>query len=493
MAERPDYDALARDINLEDITSCERNANILRKIRDGDPMRKQLFIMNEEDEDEDGPEGFFIDEGDDLGWLGYFIGRSEVLEKLHIYCYFPEGGEDGFYEGMSQNRSIKTLEIRSVGVEGWIINAGSWIILGSFFENNRNLSNVDVGCGLDHDSAQNLASALGRMHQNSLKHLSVENTEIGDEGITDIVTALRLQSQLKCLQLYSNDIGRDGCIALVNTLSRWPHSNKLEALHLDYNVVNDEGLHALVSGLMNCCSLKQLELDGNQSITTAGLRSISPLFQSESHSLEKLSLYGINFGDDGAIALAEGLRGNKSLTELSFHVETAGITAVGWSAFSRLLCDTSTINSTYLSNHTLTKIGGYRNEGTPYYILDHLTLNKWSYASICKSKILRNHPDLDMEPLFEWKMKLLPVVISWLQRARTNKYSASRKMSALYKFVRGMPDLAVIGYWEGRMIHIEAEKRRLEYEEEITRDRLGLSGQPTDEAGRNKNKRIRLN
>ena len=87
-----------------------------------------------------------------------------------------------------------------------------------------------------------------------------------------------------------------------------------------------------------------------------------------------------------------------------------------------------------------------------------------------------------MEPFFEWKMKFLPVIISWLQRSppsrlgtESNKKSASRKLSALYKFVRGMPDLAVLGYWEGRMIHIEAERRRLDYEEDIT-----------DEASRNK-------
>jgi hypothetical protein len=108
-----------------------------------------------------------------------------------------------------------------------------------------------------------------------------------------------------------------------------------------------------------------------------------------------------------------------------------------------------------------------------------------------------------MEPFFEWKMKFLPVAISWLQRARSRpshgnpwgrestKCCQSRKLSALYKFVRAMPDLTTIGYWEGRMIHIEAEKRRLEYEEHITRDRLGLSGQPMDEPRRNK--RMRLN
>ncbi len=508
MVDRRDYDALAQDINLDDITSCERNANILRELRDGDPLSKQLFIMNEEDEeimneedeDEDSPDGFFIDEGDDLGWLGYFVGKSEVIEDLHINCYFPEGGEDDFYEGMSQNRSIKTLEIRSVGNEGWIINAGSWIILGSFFENNRNLSNVDVGCSLDHESIQNLASALGRLHHNSLKHLSMNQCEIGDEGLAEIATTFRLQSQLKILDLYDNNIGRDGCIALGNMLSRWPHSNKFETLRIGGNAIDDEGLQALVSGMMNCRSLKQLDLGWNQLITVAGMRSLSPLLQSENHSLETLYLYGSNFGDDGAVALAEGLRGNKSLNQLWFCPSEAGITAVGWSAFSKLLCDTSTINNTYLSNHTLTKIG-HRNEDTPQFILDYLTMNKdRSDASISKSKILRSHRDLDMEPFFEWKMKFLPVVIYWLQRARpsrlgigteSNKKSASRKLSALYKFVRGMPDLAVIGYWEGRMIHIEAEKRRLEYEEEITRERLGLSGQPMDDPRRNK--RMRLN
>ena len=63
-----------------------------------------------------------------------------------------------------------------------------------------------------------------------------------------------------------------------------------------------------------------------------------------------------------------------------------------------------------------------------------------------------------------------------------------------------MPDLTIIGYWEGRMIHIEAKKRqlademrRLEYEEDITRERLGMSGQPIDEASASRNKRMRLN
>jgi Ran GTPase-activating protein (RanGAP) involved in mRNA processing and transport len=217
--------------------------------------------------------------------------------------------------------------------------------LGSFIENNHNLAQFEVrNFVIGPEGGQKLASALGRMNHNSLTRLSMASTEISAEDLAEIANALRLQSQLKCLQLYRNNIGRDGCIALGNTLSRWPHSNKLETLSLGNNSIDDGGLQALVPGLMNCRSLKELYLGWNRSITAAGLRSLFPLLQSESHSMEKLHLNNFSFGDDGALVLAEGLRGNRFLKDLAFDVETAGITTIGWSAFSKMLCDTSTIN-----------------------------------------------------------------------------------------------------------------------------------------------------
>ena len=111
--ERPDYDSLAQDINLEDITSCERNAILLRMLRDEDPSSKQLFIVNEEIDD-GGINDFVVREGDDFGWLGYIIGKSEVIEELYIHL--PEGGDgiNSFFDGMSQNRSIKDLYIPTI-------------------------------------------------------------------------------------------------------------------------------------------------------------------------------------------------------------------------------------------------------------------------------------------------------------------------------------------------------------------------------------------
>ncbi len=516
MAERPDYDALAQAINLYGITSCRHNANILRRIRDGDPEGIQtLYIMHVDDEAERTP-SFVIDEGDDLGWLGYFIGRSEVIEDLTIWS-LPWHGVNRIFEGMSQNRSIKSF---SVSTE---IGADSWISLGGFLENNRNLSHFEVRAHfIENESAHNLALALGQMNHNFLTDLRICNNEISDEGMAEIATALGSQSQLETLFLCeNNNVGRNSCVALGNTLSRWPASNKLDTLYIDNNAIDDEGLQALVSGMMNCRSLDTIYLNDNPLITAAGMRSLSPLLQSEAHSLDVLRVTRINWGDDGAIGLADGLRGNKSLKELRFRPSTAGMTSVGWSAFSKLLCDTSTINNTYLSNHTLVRVGCSNYEGTyeetPEHVRRLLRMNAWPNAAICK--ILQSHPDLDMEPFFKLKMKFLPAIMSWFERVEpieeeliedelideSERSCQNRKLSALYKFVRAMPDLTIIGYWEGRMIHIEAETRRiaderrrlndiehrLKYEKKVTLERLG--DRPIDEAEAevNRNKRMR--
>jgi hypothetical protein len=161
------------------------------------------------------------------------------------------------------------------------------------------------------------------------------------------------------------------------------------------------------------------------------------------------------------------------------------------------------------------RVGCYDNEESPEDIRSYVRINHYPNAAICK--ILKSHPDLDMEPFFKLKMQFLPAVISWFDRVEpmeeeliedelieeSERSCQNRKLSALYKFVRAMPDLTIIGYWEGMMIHIEAERRRiaderrrlddeerrLEYEEKVTLERLG--DRPMDEDEVNRNKRMR--
>eukprot|EP00984_Skeletonema_dohrnii_P004383 scaffold1562_cov93-Skeletonema_dohrnii-CCMP3373.AAC.11 len=463
MTEYKDYNALVHDINLADITSSMHNADILRQLLDDDPdWNKSLYILENEIDGEDNDE-FIVGAGDDLGWLGYFIGRSEVIEVLEVQ-YLPEEREqvDAFMWGIIQNQSIKRLSIKTdIGDQGFEN-------LGRFLRNNNALASLRfVNFHVGRECAHDVAMALEQCRHDSLRSFDLESSN-DEDTFSEIAEALRFQSQLDRLHFDCNNIGRDGCVALANTLRRWQSSN-LQCLTLSNNNIDDLGLEALVEGMTNCSNLETVHLCDNRSITAAGIRSISPLLQSETCSLKFIMLQRINFGDEGAIALADGLRGNKSLSRLVFAPISAGVTDVGWSAFSKLLCDTSSINNTYLSNHTLEWVGSlfYDDSDTPPDVRRYLLWNKDQRIDAAICKILTTHDHFDMKPFFRWKLKFLPVMVAWFQRAREaglaglNHSLGSKKLSSMYDFVRGMPMLVVGGNQGQEKTRRRSRKRRL--------------------------------
>ena len=80
VTEEYNYESLASTKLIEDITSDERNRNILRRIKENDVDMKDLNIyencrirINHRD--------YIPYNGDDLGWLGYYIGRNNTLDQ----------------------------------------------------------------------------------------------------------------------------------------------------------------------------------------------------------------------------------------------------------------------------------------------------------------------------------------------------------------------------------------------------------------------------
>ena len=71
--------------------------------------------------------------------------------------------------------------------------------------------------------------------------------------------------------------------------------------------------------------------------------------------LKELNLNRSNIGDEGAATLAEGLKSNQRLTRM--NLANNNITENGWSAFSPIFCDTTSINATHGSNHALQNLG----------------------------------------------------------------------------------------------------------------------------------------
>ena len=590
------YEAHAKDVKIEDITSDEDNADILASLRDNDFEFNQISIVTT---GIDWPD-FVVREGDHLGWLGYFVGRSRQLDALYIDDLPENINPHAFLEGLGRNRSIKKLEFG--------IDLGeSFQTLIPFLTNNDNVRHLSFnGIDIGLQCARNVALLLGQI--SSLKHLEFDGTNIDHEGLLQIIAALKKEPQIEALIFNDNvGVGRDGCVALGSMLEDWRSPNlkrlvlaisdieeeglsalaaglrnchnltwlclngnepiteagsrslstlfqsgncrlehldlgemnidedgmavlatglaslpslkwlklwdtsigeqglqdlvgslvncNLEELRLSSNMLmdsvsglrslgtlvrkttsmrvlnlcdslTDEGLRSFVEGVANCCNLTVLRLSRNRSITANGLASLSSLFRTEYCSLRTLYLFNMNIGDDGAAALANGLVGNKSLEHLAIN-EVSDITARGWAAFSRLLCDTSSVNNTYLSNHTLVFLGGYGTQDIPQDILQYLKLNGSHNQAAAICKILQSHPDIDVTPLFEFNLKCLPLVVAWLEKAKSNldKVNESsdvfqcRQLSAVYNFIRGMPLLAVNGHRSQKMEDVQSQPK----------------------------------
>ena len=251
--------------------------------------------------------------------------------------------------------------------------------------------------------------------------------------------------------------------------------------------------------------------------TAVGLRSLSPFLQSDSCILRDLNIL-LRLGYEEAVALVDALKGNKSLSTVNLlqNVTDAGC----WSEFSKLLCDTSSINNTYLSNHNLTHIGAPSNyvDDTPTHVTDLLEMNAAALSSnrrnreiafmhsLKRCKIFMSHPDLDMEPMFVYKLKCLPLVVEWFRRSiqlcgnevgrwkESFSELQSRELSAVYKFVRGMPLQVSDGYWMNVLNESQAKKKKLQVEKrkfEVMLQRAEKGIQRAEKNERSASKRLR--
>eukprot|EP00984_Skeletonema_dohrnii_P010696 scaffold4191_cov76-Skeletonema_dohrnii-CCMP3373.AAC.14 len=368
------YEKHAADINLEEITSSAKNANTLQRLRNGDDddersrfyLGRRFFTLD-----------FYIGDEDDLGWLGYFIGKNECVHHLHI-DYLPDGEEGhALMEGIARSQSIREIGLHALNDDGFtstmrilgsLSQLEGLIILGDISIGSDGLSELETllesgVCklqllslwGINFEGIVDILSNGLRSVGSSLKELGLRNNSIGNEGLLDLVEALQTCTGLEILNLCSNDFS--SAAAGLGSISDWLQRDevKLNRLGISRCHINDEGLLALAQGAANHC--KELDLHGN-SITTLGLSHLSNSIQSDSCRVETLHLDHVPMGVDGMEVLAYGLADNKSVRHLFLGDETDHITVASarCGAFSTALCDTSSVSSTYLSNHTLQEI-----------------------------------------------------------------------------------------------------------------------------------------
>lgn len=363
------------DPTLTHLLMCEPNTTVKR---DG-PHFEMTHITN------DGPALKRICDG---------IGENAYLQDV---CFdAPLGLSDmvarsTYFAGLKRNTSIHSLALSRCELSQGVGHE----VLKAFEENNKHLTNFALWrCMIRHEGTHALSSTLIRC--TNLKLISLPSCRIDDSLVENIVQAVRGHRQLKRLDLQDNSIRRAGCEALV-TLLQDPNCN-LVTLHLNNNIIDNDGATIMANGLFDNRKLEGIFLDDN---------------------------------DD--------------------------ISAAGWNSFSRVLCNPSSINDTYLSNHTLciissygrVKVAGsrlYDEDGLiPSRLLALIELNGTGDNKnlVARQKILDCHfsGDFNMEPFVEsdMEMKMFPQVLGWVGRS-----SDRESHSAMFNILRQMPTLCTV-------------------------------------------------
>ena len=182
--------------------------------------------------------------------------------------------------------------------------------------------------------------------------------------------------------------------------------------------------------------------------------------QASKSSLEGLFLCGnfTNDVDELIADLAGAVANNETLEAIDLG-ENSSITNTGWSHFSRILCDKSSIANIYASNHTLGYLGPQR---LPPDLDSLVNLNEHeNKKELVREKILRYHfQDCSyMQEVLDMKLKVLPRAISWLGRAAFGR--DRENPSLLYQLLRSTPSL-----FESKSASMAGAKRKRCFEVE---------------------------
>ncbi|EJK48926.1 hypothetical protein THAOC_32239, partial [Thalassiosira oceanica] len=473
-----DYDALEAKTSIEEITVDELNQDTLRSLKKDE--LSDLWLCDPGMAEEHGD--YVIGGSTELGWLGHFVKKSTRLESFGISggdalhnC--SEHSVDRFLDDLRKCNHIQRMNFSFTNLAEIIYKLGPAMINNNIahlvvdecylgvpgtiflFNTLRDLISLEelyVNCEGEEENLANLNDGAmagcipSLVACTGLQKLQMNGLNLSNNSCASLSGVFPRMAALLELDLCGNLIDDDCVEVLVRGLAE---SKQIQSLDLSFNRIRDDGLDVLIQGLpasvdkldlaRNEVSLarkipllrfKELVLWGN-SLSLGGLRVIAVSLANPECRLEELDLDQCNIGNDEAATLAPSLRDNQRLARLSLAENN--ITKEGWNAFSSILCDTSSINATYNSNHTLRSLGGYGVQ-VPHDIKTLLELNHdYDKSRVAANKILQVHRHLDMRPLFGRELDMLPYVVAWLERFAKSR--PDLKLSSIYEFMRAMP------------------------------------------------------
>ena len=276
------------------------------------------------------------------------------------------------------------------------------------------------------------------------------NHNITDYVILSLVEALTNNSTLEELDLTScYAVTSSGWLALSPLLGR---SSSLYELNLSESTIDDTVITAFVNELRSNGTLERLFLRRCEYVTSTGWITLSPLLGSPNSALRELDVCENNIDDDVVVAFFNEISGNDNskLKRLGIR-DPLSITDVVETPIRNLLCNTSSIDATWSSNHNLYYLGVIRSEESDQdnedgdnredeiadEIIGLLTMNEdEDKKQVARKKVIKHHFSgyFDVNTLIGSNQTLLPRKISWFGRD-------SLGQSVVYSIIRTLPEL----------------------------------------------------
>ena len=224
------------------------------------------------------------------------------------------------------------------------------------------------------------------------------------------------------------------------------HTSSLEQLDLTcikVDFAHEEHFNRIIS---KCQNVKSLHV---RCRSVALCPAVAELVE-RSSSIRHLVLYGGVRGvsEEGLSIVAAGLAKNTTLKLLTLAYRGS------WSAISKILCDTSSIESIHSSNHTLEAIDNRGN--IPPVIKECLDLNRNpNKKEVIRMKIFRYYfvGDFEVAPFAQMPVSVLPQVLGMIQCSDDK----DRRL-ALFRFARYIPDFCNASSRVRRNRHSEDEE-----------------------------------
>jgi hypothetical protein len=179
-------------------------------------------------------------------------------------------------------------------------------------------------------------------------------------------------------------------------------------------------------------------------VSEAGWTAFSVVLRNPESVLEVIDLSCNSVNDEVIQSFSDALVNNTKLKE--FNVRLTSISSNGFSAFIHLLCNSTSIVTTYQSNHTVEELwkkddDDYDDDDEddesntlPEDLINLLRLNKENSPNeAARLKIINTHfsgSEINMQPFMDMALGVRPYAIAWMGRDNN-----------LYRFLRAMPSL----------------------------------------------------